>query len=206
MRPRPRLEEAGDEPVRATGDGPADHRDHQGERRRQGPGHERRRDEGAQAADEELPVHAEVEQPGLERHREAQAGEDERRGADQGLGDGSKGCGDVVSLTALDRGHDATRVAERPEDYRRVALDHAGERAADRCERIRADLLQVIDVRQHDHDRTEEERGEDREGRDNGATECIADWRIDRSVSPQHVPSALPRRHAPRQGHVDIRS
>ena len=54
--------------------------------------------EGAQAADEELPVHAEVEQAGAERHREAQAGEDERRGADQGLGDGSKGRRDVLGV------------------------------------------------------------------------------------------------------------
>ena len=134
---------------------PPSHRDHQGERRRQGPGHERRRDEGAQAADSELPVHAEVEQAGLERHREAQAGEDERRGADQGLGHGSKGSRDVVSVTALDRGHDATWVADRPGDQRRVALDHACERAADRCERVRADLLQVLEVGQHDDDRTQ---------------------------------------------------
>ena len=78
------------------------------------------------------------------------------------------------AFTALDRGHDATRVADRPGDHRRVALDHAGERAADRCERIRADLLQVLEVGQHDDDRTQEERGEHRECRDNGATECIA--------------------------------
>ncbi len=140
MRPRPRLEEAGNEPIRAPGDGPAEQRNHQDEKRRQVPRHERRRDRGAQAADEELPVRSEVDQAGVERHREAQADEDERRGADQRFGDGSNGCRDVVGVTALDRGDDATRVADRPGEHRAVAVEHANERAADRCERIGADV------------------------------------------------------------------
>ena len=116
-----------------------------------------------------------LNRPALERHREAQAGEDEWRGADQGLGDGSKGCRDVVGVAALDRGNDASRVADRPGEHRRVAVEHAGERAADRRERIGADLSQVLEVGQHDDDRAQEEGREQGECRVNGATELIAD-------------------------------
>ena len=51
---------------------------------------------GADAAHQELPFHAQVEQAGAERHHEAQAGEDEGRGADQRLGEGSDGGRDVL--------------------------------------------------------------------------------------------------------------
>ena len=88
---------------------------------------------------------------------------------------GRRAARDVLGVTALDRGHDATRVADRPGEHRRVAVDHAGERAADRCERIGADLLQVLEVGQHDDDRAQEERREHGECRDDGATERIAD-------------------------------
>ena len=175
MRAGPRLEVARNEPIRAAGDGPADHRDQQGESRRQVPGHERRRDEGAQAADEELPVHPEVDEAGLERHRKAQAGEDEWRGGDQCFGHRSDGCRDVVGVAALDRGNDAARVADRAGDHRRVSVEHASECAADRPQRIGADLSQVLEVGQHDQDRAEEEGREQGKGRESCATEVIAD-------------------------------
>ena len=187
MRPRPRLEEAGNEPVRAAGDGPAEHRNHQREKRRQVPRHEHRRDEGPQAADEELPVHSEVDQAGTERHHEAQAGEDERRGADQGFGHGSECCRDVVGVTALDRGNDATRVADRPGEHHWVALEHASERAADRGERIGADVSQVLEVGQHDEDRTQEESREQGEGRADVRDGAHRGFAACRSVSPPRI-------------------
>ena len=143
--------------------------------------------DGAQAADEELPVHAEVEQAGAERHREAQAGEDERRGADQGFGDGSEGCRDVVGVTALDRGDDATRVADRPGEHRAVAVEHADERAADRCERIGADVSQVLEVGQHDDDRAQDEGRDQGECRDNVRDGAHRGFAACRSVSPPRI-------------------
>ena len=169
------LRKPGMNPYAAPAMVPPNIADHQGEERWQGSRHERRRDPGAQAADEELALDAEVEQAGVERDREAQAGEDERRRADQGLGDGSKGGRDVVGVAALDRGDDATRVADRAGEHRRVAVEHASERAADRCERIGADMSQVLEVGQHDEDRAQEEGRDQGECRVTCAAELIAD-------------------------------
>jgi hypothetical protein len=85
MRPRPRLEETGDEPIRGSAEGPTEQPNHQGEERRQLACYEGHRDHRADGTHEELPVRSEVDQPGAERHRETQGDEDERRGADQGL-------------------------------------------------------------------------------------------------------------------------
>ena len=144
--------------------------------------------EGAQATDQELPVRSEVDQAGVERHREAQADEDERRGADQGLGDRSKGCRDVVGVAALDRGDDATRVADRPGEHRAVAVDHAGESAADRCERIGADVSQVLEVGQHDEDRAQDEGCDQGECRDDVRDAARRGSAACRRVSPSAHP------------------
>ena len=138
-----------------------------------------------------------LNRPALERHREAQAGEDERRGADQGLGDGPEGCRDVVGVAALDRGSDANRVADRPGEHRWIAVDHASERAADRCERIGADLSQVLEVGEHDEDRTEDEGREQGERRVTCAMELIADPLHSRPVSPPRGPCVRLRATSP---------
>ena len=43
-------------------------------------------------ADQELPLGADVEQPGLEPEADGQAAEDQRRGGDQGVGDRVQPC------------------------------------------------------------------------------------------------------------------
>jgi hypothetical protein len=80
-----------------------------------------------------------------------------------------------VSEMGLDRGDDPTRVADRPGEDRAVTIDHAGERAADRGGRIGADVAEVVEVRQHDDDRAQDEGRHHRECRDRCATQLVAD-------------------------------
>ena len=88
---------------------------------------------------------------------------------------------------------DPRRIAERADRHRAVGVDDAADRAADRADRVGAELREVLEVRDQDEDRADDERRDDREDRDERGPE-----RADRSAPqwtpPISIPTLLVRR------------
>ena len=127
---------------------------------------DQQRDRRAERAEDELALDADVEHARPERDRDGQTGEDQRRRGDERLGDRPDGRSDLARLAALDGGRDPRRVAERTGEHRLVGRDDPADRGADGPDRVGAEPLQVVEVRDQDEDRADDERGQDRQRRD----------------------------------------
>ena len=134
-----------------------------------------RGDGGAERAEDELPLHADVEDAAPERDRDGQAAEDQRGRRDEGLGDRADRGRHRARRGIGQGGADPGRVAEGADQHRVVRGADGPERARDRADRIGAELPEVLEVGDQDEDGADDERGDDGEDRDGRGPEGTAD-------------------------------
>ena len=168
---------------------------------------DQQRDRRAERAEDELALDADVEHARPERDCDGEAGEDQRRRCDQRLGERPDRRRDLPRRPTLEGGGDASRVAERADEHRLVGRDDPAGRRSDGPDRVGAQPLEVLEVRDQDEDRADDEGGDDRErpGRPRvarirrSAVHCAPPINMPTAskvaASPSRMPTIWPRVH-----------